>query len=226
MNYSRILLRKNMSDKKLKLEDIEIVIRKYSDDSELLKQYFKLRYEVYHSYNLSYYYKPEATRWDRKDYNFFMLLLDKNTNKVMGGRRFMVHEPNTEDLLYLEINTHHTMQEALPHLDTEQMRYVESGALCFDAPIRGIGAHIPMYKKSFDMMREMEVDFMISSPVPTNRQKIEESARENGIQQIVWRQDVISIEDGDNDPTMFMSFKTEDQLNLTPPHLRSRAANE
>lgn len=205
---------------KLKLEDIDFQFIPYEPNHALLREYFQLRYEVYQSYNLTYYYKPESTRWDRKDYNMFLLLVDKNSGKVVGGRRFMIHEPNTKAMLYLEQNTHHNMDEMLTHLDTDKLRYVESGALCFGPTIRGIGADKPMYNLSFNLMRDMNVDVMISSPVPTNRDKIERNAEENGIKQVVWRQDIVSIDDGDRDPTMFMSFKTEDELNLTPPHLR------
>ena len=203
-----------MSTERLKVEDIEYVWREYSPESDLLKQYFTLRYNVYREFDLDYYFKPEPTGWDRTANSFFLLLVNKHNKQVVGGRRFIAHEPGADNLTYIEANTRTKMKDMLPHLDTKQLRYVESGALCFAKVIRGIGADVPMYKMSFNKMREMEVDVMMSSPVPHNRPKVEAAAKANDIKQIVWRDDLPSIEDGDGDPTMFMSFQTQDELDL------------
>ena len=203
-----------MSKDRLNVDDIEFVWTKYDPEHELLNQYFVLRHNVYREFDLDYYYKPEPTGWDRTEFSFFLLLVNKHTKQTVGGRRFIIHKPGADNITYIEANTRTKAKDMLPNLDTKNMCYAESGALCFHKSIRGIGADVPMYKMSFEKMREMEVDFMMSSPVPHNMPKIEAAAKANGIKQIVWREDLPSLEDGDEDPTMFMSFKTQDELDL------------
>lgn len=204
-----------MNNERLKPEDIEYVWTKYDPDHAQLTEYFILRYNVYREFDLDYYFKPEPTGWDRTKHTMFLLLVNKYTKKTVGGRRFIIREPGGENIVYIEANTRTRMKNMLPHLaDTSQLHYVESGALCFHKSIRGVGADIEMYKQSFAWLQEIDADFVMSSPVPHNMPKIEKAALANGIKQIVWRDDLPSVEDGDGDPTMFMSFKTESELDL------------
>lgn len=202
---------------KLQLSDIEFRIEKYTPENEHLSQYFQLRFDVYNSFNMPYYAKPTSTRWDRHPDTRFLLLIDKNSDEVVGGRRFIIHEPDSSTGIYSEENTGFTISEMLPHLKTKTMRFAELGALCFGPKIRGIGAAEKMYAETFKYMREIEADFIVSNPITANYERLKNAGTANGIQQFVCRNDLLSVEDGDDEPTVFMAFKTPDQLNLTSP---------
>jgi hypothetical protein len=202
---------------KLKLSDIDFQIHKFSADNDALAQYFQLRYDVYNSFNMPYYAKPTSTRWDRHPDTRFLLLVNKKTSETIGGRRFIIHQPNSKTGIYSEENTGFTIEEMLPHLPANSMRYAELGSLCFSPAIRGIGAAEKMYKKTFEYMRKKEVDFIVSNPITANYERLKNAALANGVQQFICRNDLLSVEDGDDEPTVFFSFKTASELNLQSP---------
>ncbi len=206
----------NMSEK-LQLSDIDWRIEKFSPENDVLEQYFQLRFDVYNSFNMPYYAKPTSTRWDRHPDTRFLILVNKNTGKTVGGRRFIIHNPNSRSEIYSEENTGFTIDEMLPHLNVQTMRYAELGALCFGPEIRGTGASAQMYKKTFEYMREIETDFIVSNPITANYERLRMAGEANGMKQFVCRNDLLSVEDGDDEPTVFMASKTSEELNLSPP---------
>jgi hypothetical protein len=107
----------------------------------------------------------------------------------------------------------------LPHINTNNLLYAELGSLCFAEQIRGIGLLDEFYRESFKFLKDLDIDFIVSSPVKTNCKNLQNAALKNGIEQIVWRTDIRTIEDGDSDPTIFMSYKNANILPLTPPEM-------
>ena len=202
---------------KLQISDIDFRVEQFSPENDLLKQYFQLRYDVYNSYNMYYYAKPTSTRWDRHPDSRFLILVNKKTGKVVGGRRFIIHQPDSETGIYSEENTGFQIEEMLPHIPANDMRFAELGSLCFAPELRGTGASEEMYRRTFEYMREVEVDFIVSNPVTSNYERLRTAALANGIKQFVRRDDLLSFEDGDDEPTVFMSFKTEAELPLNSP---------
>ena len=195
--------------------NIQFTLLKYDANSALLNSFFALRFKVYSEYKLSYYFSSNPTNWDKSPGANFLLLRDSISGEVLGGRRFIIHPPDSDVETYCERNTGKSMAQMLPSLDTNKLYYAEFGSLAFDKQIRGSGLSKLMYQKSFELMQDRNIDFIISNPLKANAARLENAARENGAKQIIWRPDLPSIEDGDHDPTLFVSFKPPTELDLS-----------
>lgn len=201
--------------------DLEYIICRDPFVKEL-NEYFTLRKQVYSEFGLDYYNNDKPTRYDRHPETIFMLIYDKEKGSILGGRRIMVHLPFSLTKIYAEINSKILTEYMLPHLDTEIYKYCELGSLCLHKALRGTEASAELYKKTFEYIKEEEFDFIVSNPVPHNTRRILEEAHKSGIKQFIWRTDIKAIIDGDNDPTLFMSFKKPSELNLLPPEIESK----
>lgn len=132
----------------------------------------------------------------------------------MGGRRIVIHEPNSKTKLSTESTIPKpTIAEMLSHLPVEQMRYAELGGFCLDTKHRGGGYSKELYRITFEVTNALEIDFLVTESVPSNLARTISAACDNGAQQIIPRPE-IRTNDGDEDFRLFLSWKTEEDLPL------------
>ena len=179
-----------------------------------LPQYAKLRHDVFTEHGMDY-YTPELDAFDRHPDTMFIVILDPQ-DRVVGGRRMLVHEPGKPTKLKTEDFIDMSIKDMMPHLDISPMRYAELGGLAFDASIRKGKLSEEMYRRTFELSREIGCDFLVAELTPTNIQLFTNAARKNGAAQIVFRTDQVSNV-ADKDFRIFVSFKSEKKLPLLSP---------
>jgi predicted GNAT family N-acyltransferase len=175
-----------------------------------LEEYYKLRHDVFNQYNMSY-YGTGADKFDEAQDTVFILLL--NENRVVGGRRIVVHTPGSKTMLKTEESIDQPIALMLNHLNVGAMHYAELGGLCFSAEARGKDIAHQMYKHTFDAIKQLGCDFVVAEAVPNNLARIIQEAKENGCKQIIARTDQLS-NDGLEDFRLFFSFKDKNELDL------------
>jgi predicted GNAT family N-acyltransferase len=210
-----------MAAVKLTHDDLEIVEARFEEDQALVEEYIALRSEVFTSFGGTY-YNDMPDKYDQKPSTVFLLILDKTCApaRVVGGRRMQFHEPDSNTAIYVEENSKMRISDMVPHLRTEDLRYVELGGLCFHPDLRGTGYAEVVYKKTFDYLKSKDVDFTVSQALPTNLLRLQEAAIKNGAQQISLRRNILTIKDKDLEPTSFISFKSEDEVPLLSEDMR------
>jgi predicted GNAT family N-acyltransferase len=161
------------------------------------------------------YYTPELDAFDNHPDTLFMVILD-NHDHVVGGRRILLHEPGMQTKLKTEEFIDCSIQEMLPHLNIQPMRYAELGGLALDKSIRGSTISAEFYRKTFDLTQEIGCDFMVAELTPANITRFEAAAKASNAAQIVFRTDQLSKVE-DKDFRIFVSFKDEKTLPLLSP---------
>jgi hypothetical protein len=184
-----------------------------SEDRSLLDRYFDMRARVYTAEGMDY-YDPQKPVTPYDEYPTTVFIVPTLDGEVMGGRRIVIHEPNSKTKLSTESTIPEpTIAEMLSHLPVEKMRYAELGGFCLDTEYRGRGYSKGLYKATFDVTKALKIDFLVTESVPKNIARIIAAACENGAQQVIPRPDILTI-DGDEDFRLIFSMETEKKLPL------------
>ncbi len=208
-------------EKLLVLNGCAIYLTRFNSEEPLLLEFIQVRYEVFQTAETTH-YEPEPDSDDTHPDTRFLLVIDETQGvpKVVGGRRMLFHEPDSDFVLYAERNAHMAMQEMLPHLKTDKLRYVELGSFCLLEEYRGSGIASALYQVTFDYLKSRQVDFIVSQSVPSNVDRLHWAAEKNGAKQVILRFDVLTHRDEDRDPTSFISFRSQKELPLLAPTLK------
>jgi len=174
-----------------------------------LSKYINLRYEIFTSLNRPH-YTPEPESYDLYDDTSFIYFVDK---EVLGGRRIVLHKPNSNTKLKTEQSILKPISKVYPYLNTENLTYAELGGLCFHPSIQGQNLSQKLYELTFVMLQQLDCDFFIAETVPENTDRMIKNAQLNGVKQIVQKPEDTS-EDGFHDYRIFMSFKEKSELDL------------
>lgn len=174
----------------------------YYNNHILLSDYYTLRKSVFAKYGMNY-YDNIADLHDLHQDTHFILILDDN--KLVGGRRIVIHAPHSNIIMKTEYTIKSSIASQLDHLNVHSMMFAEIGGLCFDESIQGQGLSEKMYNHTFDLIKMLGCNFVVSEVVPHNLTRIIDAAKRNGATAIVPRLDDLSI-DGFNDFRLYISF--------------------
>lgn len=179
------------------------------------QEYIQTRYLAFKNAGFNYYNEQNPSAYDLYKDAIFILLEDKNSGKIIAGRRILVHEKNSELKFFEEDNCHTTMQAMLPHIDNvKQYKYLELSSISVRPEFQGKGLTDILYKLTYSYYDAIDADFAIAAAVEGNIQNFIKKSQLNGCEQIAYRHDVRGIEDGSGDSIIFVSKKSEDQFPL------------
>jgi GNAT superfamily N-acetyltransferase len=187
-----------------------------AENEKYLPDYVAVRQKAYTAGGMADYYDCEMGKFDLLTDTLFIVAVDKE-DRVIGGRRIVVHEPGSETTLPTENLIDTPIAKMLTHLDTDSMRYAEIGGLCIDPALQGRGYGKALYRRTFELTREIGCDFLVAEVVPDNLKRLIKAATENGAEQIVPRTETRG-RGIDRDFRIFLCFKSESEL----PILSSR----
>ncbi len=180
-----------------------------------LISYAKLRREVYEANNLPYYSHGDSNGfcdYDKNPYNKFVIGTHKETRKVVGGIRINIS--SSKYRLRVEDNTNKSLPEMLPHLDLAGLSYAEFGALAVSPTHQKKGVAKAIYSIAYDYIKTNGFAVVLADLVPSNVYSYAKAAEENGATQIVYRPDLVGLEDGSKDEIMMVSFMSREKLPL------------
>ena len=175
-----------------------------------LKKYVKARYDVFTNSGRTH-YNGEIESYDSHDDTSFVYFVENE--EVVGGRRIILHTPNSGMKLKTEDSVALSIAEVYPNLNTESLTYAELGGLFFHPIIQKQNLSAKMYELTFIMLQQLNCDFFVAEAVPENMDRVIRHAKLNNVKQIVPQPEHKSI-DGFGDYRIFMSFKDKTELNL------------
>jgi len=131
------------------------------EEWELLKQFFRIRHEAYQDVwgGESFLDDGEIDTYDKQAGTIFTLALDGE--KVIGGRRVIIHTPLGNQKLPLEStfkDKSFELKKLLPHLANklDSMCYAEAGNLSIRKEYRGQGIAKTILKESYKHLERMQ----------------------------------------------------------------------
>lgn len=194
-------------------------------DEKLIQAYFDIRGEVFLNDHNDDIYIPGADKWDKHPDTIFIVAIDKDgdTERVVGGRRIIVHRPDSALRLSLEERRGAYLSGIVPHLDLTNISYGEVGGLAFDRSIRGDGLGAStlfgIYRKTLEIAAQADVPLLFIAAVgDRNLARNERFYKRSGTNFAV-RSDVCMTE-STPDKTHLILVSTQQDLNLLPPNLR------